>query len=219
MNVEQRISEFLDSGNWPALAALLIWAIVRGMKSDRIPFDVPARARPWVALGLGGVAGVCEAVITGALLQDAILRGLGAGFAASGLHEVWIESMRHGREPLSMRPPPLVDPPRESRRPPPDDKPPSGGGWNVTIMSLALVIKGCGGGSPNAERLLHSARDVAVFAEACAVETKRARDAQCNGSEACLADVRAQYAPLVDALDAFHFAWCAVSPQSEGCDR
>jgi hypothetical protein len=217
MDVESMLVGLVESRQWPMVAAALIWLVVRALKSERIPLNVPARARPWVALGLGVVAGVCESVLGGVALGDALLAGLGAGLAASGLHESLVESLRHGREPLSIPPPALVDPPRESRRPPPGDGPSSGtGGVTITIMALALA--GCGASGPirEVEALAHSARDVAQVAEVCAFNAKEAEMAKCH-DDRCKAEVLARYAPLADMLDRLHSAWCTVSPESEGC--
>jgi hypothetical protein len=218
MDVESMLAGLVESRQWPMVAAALIWLVVRALKSERIPLDVPARARPWVALGLGVIAGACESVLLGVPMFDALLAGLGAGLAASGLHESLVESLRHGREPLSIPPPALVDAPRESRRPPPGDGPPSGPKAPPGIMLFALALAGCGASGPirEVEALAHSARDVAQVAEVCAFNAKEAEMAKCH-DDRCKAEVLARYAPLADMLDKFHAAWCTVSPESEGC--
>jgi hypothetical protein len=42
--------------------------------------------------------------------------------------------------------------------------------------------------------------------------------AACSGDAECERKVRDAYRPIAEAYDAFHAAWCAVSPDSEGCE-
>lgn len=221
--MEDRLVAFITDRNWPMVAAAAIWLFVRAMKSERIPIDIPARVRPWVAIGLGVASGAAEAFIAGQPLVEALVVGAGAGLMASGFHESFVESARRGHEPLSVRPPALLDAPRESRRPPPDDDlggpkaPPS----IVTLSILVLTFAGCaglgcGGAAAKFEAVAHSARDVAVVAEACSFAAKEQAMAECK-TDACKADVLRKYAPIADVLDAFNESWCAVEPGVEGC--
>ena len=97
----------------------------------------------------------------------------------------------------------------------PDDKAPPG----VAMLAFLAVstVTACGSGPiREVENLAHSARDVADVAEACSFAAKEAEMSQCI-DDTCKAKVLAKYSVIADALDAFAAAWCAVSPESEGC--
>lgn len=64
---------------------------------------------------------------------------------------------------------------------------------------------------------VEAARDVAVIAEPCAARSREQMLKGCDGDAACAAKVEEAYEPIATALNAFHDAWCALSPQSEGC--
>lgn len=90
------------------------------------------------------------------------------------------------------------------------------------LMGLALLVAsctvGCGGAMvQRAEKFAHAARDVADVAAPCLVAAKLKADEQCSSDEHCLERVREEYKPAADTLDTFHAAWCAFSPDSEGC--
>lgn len=108
---------------------------------------------------------------------------------------------------------------------PPKDGPtnPKGPPGIVTMSLLVLWLSacaglGCGGTVQKVEDVAHAARDVADIAEVCAFNAKEEAMSRCADSDTmCKAKVLAQYAPVADALDAFRAAWCALSPESEGC--
>lgn len=120
--LEQSIDLVRDN-KWWALAALLIGFVVRMLKSDGpIPITLPAKWRPWLAVGLGIVAGVVEKISTGTPWKNAIVGGLVAAFVAISGHQLFVESARGGREigeskenftKRSLRPPPM--PPEEKK--------------------------------------------------------------------------------------------------------
>jgi hypothetical protein len=83
---------------WPVVAAFAVGAIVRAIKSDLIPIDVPARWRPKLALGLGLASGVAEAVIAGTPWAEALTGGVLSACVAMGGHGVLIQGLRDGRE-------------------------------------------------------------------------------------------------------------------------
>lgn len=114
---------------------------------------------------------------------------------------------------LALAPPPA----------PPKDGPtnPKGPPSIVTMSLLVLWLSacaglGCGGAAAKFEQVAHSARDVAVVAEACSFAAKEQAMAEC-ADDACKAKVLSQYSVIADALDAFHAAWCAAAPDAEGC--
>jgi len=89
----------IQQHKWFALAALAIGLVVRLLKSDGpIPFTLPAKWRPWLAVGLGIVAGVLEKAGTGVAWREAVLGGVLAAFAAISGHQLLVESLRGGRE-------------------------------------------------------------------------------------------------------------------------
>jgi hypothetical protein len=83
---------------WVPLAAVVIGAIVRLLKSDTPLPTVPAKWRPWFALGLGAVAGLLRSVAGGATWAQALGGGLTAALLAMGSHDAVITSARDGRE-------------------------------------------------------------------------------------------------------------------------
>lgn len=97
------VQPFLDliaKHQWVGLASLVIGLVVRTMKEDVSfpPFVVPARWRPMLALGLGVVSGVLQAVATGTPWRDAILGGLVSGFTAIAGHATVVDGVRDGRD-------------------------------------------------------------------------------------------------------------------------
>lgn len=88
--------------------------------------------------------------------------------------------------------------------------------FSSSVAGGMLLALGCGGSAQKVEDVAHAARDVSVVAEVCSFEAKEQAMAACS-DDACRAKVLAKYAPIADALDAFHGAWCALSPDSEGC--
>lgn len=175
---------------WPIVAAALIWFVIRLLKSERIPLDVPARVRPWLAVALGIASGVAESFVSGTPLVDALLGGLVAGAGAIATQETLVPAAKVVRD--SLRPPPMA------------------------LLAFAFVFFGCGGAAQKFEAVAHSARDVAVVAEACSFAAKEQAMLACD-TDACKADVLRKYAPIADVLDAFHLAWCSAAPDAEGC--
>jgi len=95
----QIIVTLVKNHAWWALAALVIGFAVRVLKDDTsIPVTIPPRARIWIALVGGVVAGSCQRLATGASWKDALMWGLSAALAAILGHEFVIESARNGKE-------------------------------------------------------------------------------------------------------------------------
>lgn len=90
----------MQAHKWLPVAALVIGALVRFAKSDvPIPFwNVPAKYRTWLAMGLGVVYGVFQSVIGGTPLVTALLQGLAAAMMAIVGHEAIVEGVRGGRD-------------------------------------------------------------------------------------------------------------------------
>lgn len=83
---------------WVSLASLVIGLLVRVLKGDLVGPTIPARARPWAAVGLGLASGVLEQKMTGIGWQAAITGGLVSAGAAIASHDAIIEGLRKGKE-------------------------------------------------------------------------------------------------------------------------
>ncbi len=90
------------------LASLALGAVIRALKSDTaasLGASLPPRLRAPLALLLGQVMGVVEAVALGTPWRDAAVHGLVAGLGAIGGHEVVVEAVMGGREIGAGEPP------------------------------------------------------------------------------------------------------------------
>jgi len=100
MNIDDLVA-MLAEHRWVAACALVIGAIVRVLKSDSpLPewLHVSKERRPWLAMALGIVAGVLEAIAGGTPWARALAEGLAAALLAIAGHEVVIEKARGGKE-------------------------------------------------------------------------------------------------------------------------
>lgn len=78
--------------------SMLIGAFIRGSKEGgSLPWNIPARWRPWVAVVLGIVAAAIDKVAAGASWKEAGIIAL-SGAGAIVAHELGIESVREGKE-------------------------------------------------------------------------------------------------------------------------
>ncbi len=119
-------------------AALLIGLIVRLLKSDtKIPLNVPPRWRPWLALGLGGLAGALDKVVAGSSWHDALVVGLGAPTLAILGHVLGIESLRGDVE---VRIPGLMKSPGSSTS--------SRAGLNTLLLGILVPCIACSSLAP-----------------------------------------------------------------------
>jgi hypothetical protein len=82
------------------LAAIAIGALLRALKSGRLtlPWTVPARWRPLLALALGIASAVAESIVAGTPWRDAMIGGVASAALAALGHGVLIEGVRNGRE-------------------------------------------------------------------------------------------------------------------------
>lgn len=124
----QELLALVADHQWVAASALVVGFTVRILKTDtKIPINIPARVRPWLALSLGAGAGILERVQSGISWRDALAGGLVAGLTAIAGHDTLIEGIRKGRElPL----PGLTG-----------GKPPT----SIMLVLLALLTFGCTG--------------------------------------------------------------------------
>lgn len=106
--------------SWVVLWATGIGFVVRLLKSEKVPapFDrIPPKARPLVALFLGQFsAAIVAAALPGVTWQQAAIAGLWSAALAVFGHDVLIEYLRAGKEPLQTTPP--VEVPPADRVPP-----------------------------------------------------------------------------------------------------
>lgn len=86
--LDDAIQDSAAHGSYAAIAAVLVWLAIKIVKRDDIPIPLPPRARPFVALGLGQVYAVLEAVIGGMPWGAAVVRGLVVAATAIAFHEV-----------------------------------------------------------------------------------------------------------------------------------
>lgn len=137
--MEQQLVDLYLRGEWVLLAAIAIGIVVRLLKADSklIPAVVPAKWRPWLAIGLGIGSGVLEAVATGKPWKSALVGGLVSGVLPILGHELVVESLRSGKEIGGDK---LAEPPAP--------QPPSitGGGILLALcFALGLASQGCAG--------------------------------------------------------------------------
>ena len=112
--------------SWVVFWATAIGLLVRLLKSEKVPAPldrIPPKARPVLALGLGQFSAVfVAAALPGVSWQQAALAGLWASALAVVGHDVFVEWLRAGKEPLQTTPP--VEVPPADRVPP---EPPANG--------------------------------------------------------------------------------------------
>ena len=93
--------DLLSRGQYLALAALAIGVLIRMLKSPSLPpflQRIPPKARPAIAVLLGVLLGVVDALARGTRWREALFGGLiSAAFAIAG-HDVFIEWLRGGKE-------------------------------------------------------------------------------------------------------------------------
>ena len=95
----QIVVDMMQKRAWLPLGALAVAAVVRLLKTDiRFFPDVPPRARIWVCFVLGQVAGMLESVIAGKTYKEAIVWGLTQSVMAVLGQEMFIASLRGGKE-------------------------------------------------------------------------------------------------------------------------
>lgn len=193
MDLSDVIKESAGAGHRVAIAAALVWLLVAVLKSDLVPVDFAPRARPYLALGLGQLYALLEAVVGGMSWSAAVVAGLVATVTAIGSQEL-------GAAAKTPRPPP------------------GAAGLLLLLAALGGAATGCGGSlQQDLQLYAEKSRDVLAAAEPCLVAQKEVATAGCKGDAACVAKVAEVYRPIADALDMIHHAWCRLSPKSEGC--
>lgn len=121
---------------WLGIAALLIGAVVRLLKADRLNLalerfgakPIPKRVLPWIAVVLGVASGVIAGMQVGKTWSAALVgafEGLVAGAFAIMGHELVVESARDGKEIA-----------------PPKTPPPPGAGLVLAFM-LTVTLAAC----------------------------------------------------------------------------
>ncbi len=193
----QDIIEAIKAHAWPIVAAVVIGGLVRMVKADTIPINVPPRWRPVLALGLGLVSGACDAIIRGTAWQEALGMGLLSSFVAMGGHDVLIEALRGGQE---------VSAPKAG-----------GSALAVVVAVLSAALSGCGASLKDAGDAMNAANDIASAAQPCLVAERDRLIKECGVDLRCQEIVNARFDEIAKAYDLFHESWCALVPDAEGC--
>lgn len=91
----------------------------------------------------------------------------------------------------------------------------------ASALGLGPVgLTGCGSEQiAQAQTAIEAARDVAAVAEPCLVASMAVELERCGEDLECKDTVMQSYRPMADALDMLHAAWCAISPDTEGCEK
>lgn len=116
------MDQALKTYSVPMAIALVVMLLVQLVKSDKIPIDIPARARPWVAIGLALAAAIATRVIQGIDVGAAVIEGLGAGLTSIGIFEAG-SSVKPGAPPAPPAPPSDRDAKTDPPAAPPADPP------------------------------------------------------------------------------------------------
>lgn len=97
--------EMLEKHMWIPLAAFVIGAILRAVKAGWWPADlyIAPKYRPWIVFALGWVSGSLDVIVTGKPLWEGFAGGLLSSLMSIGGHELFIESLRGGRELMSAK--------------------------------------------------------------------------------------------------------------------
>lgn len=94
--------KLIEDHAWLPLASLVIFFAVRLVKDDRFvawcPIVIPPRYRSLLAVALGAISGVLQALTTGAKWPTAIVGGLISAYTAIAGHDLVVESIRKGRD-------------------------------------------------------------------------------------------------------------------------
>lgn len=91
---------FFRGHEWPGVAWIVIAMVVRLLKSDtKIPIDVPAKYRAYLALALGVVSGVLQKVVQEHVdWTTAIVGGVCSAALAAFSHDTIVDAARGGKE-------------------------------------------------------------------------------------------------------------------------
>jgi hypothetical protein len=121
--------------SWVALAALVIGLLVRLVRDDStvawFPITIPSRWRPLIALGLGIVSGILNALVAKVDWPAAIVGGVVSAVTAMGGHAIVINALRNGRE--------LGEKKTEAKAPG-SGKPGSGGSLAASALVFCFVL-------------------------------------------------------------------------------
>lgn len=205
---------------WPVAIATIVLALIQLVKSDKIPITIPARAKPWVALGLGILGAGAAAIISGRSVLEAILTGIAGGAAAPGLFDLGATIKSPPSAPPSDQERP-TDPPAQPPADPPmgeDVTPRTGGAARLALaMIFALVAFGCGAGA-DVMRVVRVSSEVIVRAEPCLVAQYEAQQMACldlpfDDQQTCIDGVREAWKPIVEALGELRDARCSIEPK------
>lgn len=135
--------ELLRQHSWVAAASVVVGGLVRASKSGLLgdlpllgPLvaRIPPKKRPYLALALGQLSALLEAVTKGTSWREAVLHGLVASAVAIMGHDLGVEALRDGKEPFTAKAAPGGKPPSPPKPPKPPTPP------AVSVLALALVL-------------------------------------------------------------------------------
>jgi len=108
----------VQAKNWMAVAALVVFSLVRLMKPDtKLPINIPSRWRPVIAVVLGEASmAIYQAAIGGLTWKQGLAGGAIVGVGAIMAHVFGVDVLGKGKDvplpkALSIRPPPPPPPP------------------------------------------------------------------------------------------------------------
>jgi hypothetical protein len=188
------------------LAGILIFFLVRVVKDERIPIPITPRWRPALAVGLGVLVVLSEALLSGASWAEAGEVGAGAAVGAILLHVFGIEVLRGGKE--------LPIPGLANRNGPP--APPAG----LAMFALVLLLSGCAELAKPARQIDRGIEILTVDvpqSEPAALKLQKRALVSCK-DEACVSEVEAEGKPLFDMYEGVRAWTCDVAP-SEECSK
>lgn len=136
---DQDLLSLVHEHRWPVVAGVVIWCLVRLLKSDVASTPtIPDRWRPLASLGLGVISGIGDALIAGTPWLTALLGGIVAGLAPVAGNEVVAEGLLGKRTQAIECLKAQVRAASARRDPaPPTPRRPSGG--SALLMALAFV--------------------------------------------------------------------------------
>lgn len=148
MNPNIDVADLIEQKKWIPLAAVVIWFLVRLLKSDtKIPITLNPRHRMIAAFVFGAVAGILDKIASGTVTwQTAIFDGL-LGAALAVIAQNGLDALLNGRDvPI----PGLIIPgARPNPNKPPTIPPPAG----LSVVSMIVLtgylstIIACGAGA------------------------------------------------------------------------
>lgn len=93
----------------------------------------------------------------------------------------------------------------------------------VAIVVAAFCLTGCAGGAAQADRAVAAMADFVEASEPILVAAyEREQEACLERMDSvdrvdCVTKVRAEWKPIIDAIEVVRDVWCGIVPDGEGC--